>query len=160
MFGFLLIIADVSTGGDMSPLLLPGRLQLAVCGDVTPVPTSDWDPRYQSRHHEVLLSPWIRSVVGHLCSLVFFSTKVGMIGFFCKREMVQWFNDLQDVGGIIMMFCCVYGTELWPNLVFYLLQWSQESSWVCLWVYTQTAMETAHCKCYTPPPPWIYRARK
>lgn len=37
----LLIIADVSTGGDMSPLLLPGRLQLAVCGDVTPVPTSD-----------------------------------------------------------------------------------------------------------------------
>lgn len=89
-----------------------------------------------------------------------FSTKVGMIGFFCKREMVQWFNELQDVGGIIMLFCCVYGTELWPNLVFYLLQWSQESSWVCLWVYTQTAMETAHCKCYTPPPPWIYRARK
>lgn len=41
MFGFLFIIADVSTGGDMSPLLLPSRLQLAVCGDVTPVPTSD-----------------------------------------------------------------------------------------------------------------------
>lgn len=88
---FLLIIADVSTGGDMSPLLLPGRLQLAVCGNVTPVPTSDWDPRYQSRHHEVLLSPWIRSVVGHLCSLGFFSTKVGMIGVFffrCKRQMI------------------------------------------------------------------------
>lgn len=43
-----------------------------------------------------------------------FSTKVGMIGFFCKREMVQWFNELQDVGGIIMFFvvCMVQNSGL------------------------------------------------
>lgn len=81
----LLIIVDVSTGGHMSPLLLPGRLQLAVCGDVTPVPTSDRDPRHQLWHHEVLLSPWIRSVVSHLCSLFSLQKRERLV-FFVKDK--------------------------------------------------------------------------
>lgn len=82
----MLIIVDVSTCGDMPPLLLPGRLQLAVCGDVTPVPTSDRDPRHQLWHHEVLLSPWIRSVVSHLNLFFVLSTKEGMLVFFFVKD--------------------------------------------------------------------------
>lgn len=79
----LIIIVDVSTGGNMSPLLLPGCLQLAVRGDVTPVPTFDRDPRHQLRHHEVLLSPWIRSVLSHLkLFLIFFYKRVNDWGIF------------------------------------------------------------------------------
>ena len=54
--------ADLSPGGNLSALFLPGILQLAVCGDVTPVQKTDRDPRHQLRHHEILLPPRIWSV--------------------------------------------------------------------------------------------------